>query len=265
MAFIASKLFWVLARPSTLLVLACFLGALLALLTELRWPRWLTLAAASFLLLSGLLPIGAWFGSLIETRFERPATPPEKVDGIIVLGGPEELKRMSVHGFAHFGDAGERLTEFVTLARRYPKAKKVYTGGYGFIGDFPLTGADLAREVFAGLGLPPGDVMFEDRSRNTRENAVFAKELIQPQPGEVWLLVTSAMHMTRSVGIFRKVGWPVVPWPVDYLSPSENASYPRFSIVDGLLELDIATREAIGLVYYRLVGWTDSLLPGPAA
>ncbi|MEO1018486.1 MAG: YdcF family protein, partial [Pseudomonadota bacterium] len=70
MSFALSKIVWVLARPTTLLVLVCFLGSLLGLATELRWPRWLALAAASFMLLCGIVPLGAWLGSLIETRFE---------------------------------------------------------------------------------------------------------------------------------------------------------------------------------------------------
>ncbi|MEO1017296.1 MAG: YdcF family protein, partial [Pseudomonadota bacterium] len=199
----------------------------------------------------------------IETRFERPAALPDRLDGIIVLGGPEELKRMSVHGIPHLNEAGERFTEFVALSRRYPNAKLVFAGGYGFIGEFPLAGADLARELFEDLGLEAGRVVFESQSRNTRENAVFAKALVKPEPGETWLLVTSALHMTRSVGIFRQVDWPVIPWPVDYRYPSEAAGYPRFSVADGLDDLDNTVREMIGLVYYRLQGWTDALVPGP--
>lgn len=265
MDFAFSKIFWVVARPTTFLVLLCFAGALLTLLTELRWPRWLALIAAGGMLTCGILPVGAWLGSVIETRFERPAALPDRIDGIIALGGPEELIRTHAHGFPHVNQAAERLTEFVALARRFPDTRLVFAGGYGFIGEFPLAGADLARSLFEDLGLPADRVIFEDQSRNTRENAVFAKALVEPEAGENWLLVTSALHMTRSVGIFRQVDWPVIPWPVDYRHPSESASYPRFSVVDGLKELDAATRELIGLIYYRLRGWTDALVPAPEA
>ncbi len=265
MEFALTKIFWIVARPSTLLMLGCFFGSSLALVTDARWPRWIAFIAAGAMLLCGLLPVGAWLSGLLETRFERPVEAPEQVDGIIVLGGSEELKRTSVHGFPHLSQAGERLSEFVALSRHYPNAKLVHTGGYGFIGDAPILESDLARTFFESLGLAPERVIFERQSQNTRENAVYSKELAEPQPGETWLLVTSALHMPRSVGIFRTLDWPVVAWPVDYNHPSELASWPRFGLVFGLLEVDMAVREIIGLMYYRFRGWTDALFPSQQA
>ena len=65
-------------------------------------------------------------------------------------------------------------------------------------------------------GLDARRILVETRSRNTYENAVYSKELAQPQPGQIWLLVTSANHMPRAVGCFRAVGFDVIPYPVDY-------------------------------------------------
>jgi uncharacterized SAM-binding protein YcdF (DUF218 family) len=104
----------------------------------------------------------------------------------------------------------------------------------------------------------------ERNSRNTYENAVFTKALAAPKPGERWLLVTSAYHMPRSVGLFRKAGFAVEPYPVDW-RVGRGADIFAFTNIagDGLGRTDTAMREWIGLVAYRLTGKTSELLPGP--
>jgi len=70
--------------------------------------------------------------------------------------------------------------------------------------------------VFESFGIAKDRLMMERRSLNTRENAEFTKAMVSPKSGERWLLVTSAHHMPRSVGIFRRVGFEVEPYPVDW-------------------------------------------------
>ena len=104
----------------------------------------------------------------------------------------------------------------------------------------------------------------ERRSRNTQENAEFSKAIAKPSDGERWLLVTSAFHMPRSVGLFRKAGFAVEPYPVDWRVGS-TAKLLNFSplAVEGLERTDTAVREWIGLVAYWITGKIDALLPGP--
>jgi len=90
------------------------------------------------------------------------------------------------------------------------------------------------------------------------------KALVQRKPGERWLLVTSAWHMPRSVGVFRKAGFPIEPWPVDYRTAGLwDALRPFEAPADGLKRLDTAVREWIGLVIYRITGRSDAVFPGP--
>jgi uncharacterized SAM-binding protein YcdF (DUF218 family) len=111
--------------------------------------------------------------------------------------------------------------------------------------------------------VPEARIVFERNSRNTWENAVDARALAAPQPGETWLLVTSAFHMPRAVGCFRRAGWTVTPFPVDYRAdPAEWPSLLR-PPARRFAELGLATRETLGLVAYRLLGYTDALWPGP--
>ena len=95
------------------------------------------------------------------------------------------------------------------------------------------------------------------------ENAQFTKTLVAPQTGEVWLLVTSARHMPRSIGVFRKAGWSMVAYPVDYVTPQPVGMPLGFNVARGLGAVDAAAYEWIGLVYYRLTGRSDAWFPGP--
>ena len=105
----------------------------------------------------------------------------------------------------------------------------------------------------------------ERRSRNTLENAEFSKALVAPKAGERWLLVTSAFHMPRSVGLFRKAGFAVEPYPVDWRVGGRDdlLSFTNIAL-DGLGRTDAAMREWMGLIAYRATGKIDELLPGPA-
>ena len=124
--------------------------------------------------------------------------------------------------------------------------------------------ADTAVRFFAAFGIPRERLIVENKSRNTAENAEFSKELAAPKPGENWLLVTSAFHMPRSVGLFRKVGFPVIPWPVDYrTSGTEGIGLFRDNAADALQNTTMAVREWIGLAGYWLSGRIDRLFPGP--
>ncbi len=154
------------------------------------------------------------------------------------------------------------MIEGVALAYRHPEARLVFSGGSG--GLFPGDARESAvNELFIDLMiLDPARVLLEDRSRNTWENARFTFELIEPDPADTWLLVTSAFHMPRSIGIFRRIGWPVVPWPVDYRTGNDGLAL-QLSVSERLTELDDAAREWLGLLFYRLTGRTDALFPAP--
>ena len=98
----------------------------------------------------------------------------------------------------------------------------------------------------------------------TAENAAYSKALVKPKPGERWLLVTSAQHMPRAMGAFRKAGFPVEAYPVDWRSlPRLRLQFPAsFSL--GLVRSDDTVHEWVGLFVYWITGRSSELLPGPA-
>lgn len=264
MAFFVSKLLWIIANPANLLGI---LVVCVALAAVLRWRRLLAVAVTLLLLLCTMLTVTPLPNSVLaalENRFPRPDLAAlGKVDGVIVLGGAVDTNRSGAFETLVVSDAGERLLALVDLGRRYPQAKLVMTGGSSNIdGEGAVREADLVRDRFLPMvGFDPNRVTFERESRNTDENARYSAALVTPQPGETWLLVTSAYHMPRAVGIFRKQGWPVVAYPVDYGSwPTRRIS---FDLLAGLQDFYWASREWIGLAYYRLLGRTETFFPAP--
>ena len=188
--------------------------------------------------------------------------PPVDVAGIIVLGGGFESGVNLMRGGYELNAGGDRFVEAAILARRYPSAKVVVSGGSGALILEGETDATTAPRLLAALGVAPERLILEGKSRDTYENAEFTKSVVQPKAGETWLLVTSAFHMPRSIGLFRKAGFEVTPWPVDFRTRGdETIGIARDGPVDSLLVTTFAVREWLGLIAYRLSGRTDSLLP----
>jgi uncharacterized SAM-binding protein YcdF (DUF218 family) len=265
MFFYLSKIFWFLVQPLNFAIFLSFAGVLAALFGKRRWSISVVLAAFLVLMLAAWTSLGALMLGPLEERFHRPASLPEKVDGVVVLGGGLEAAINLARGGYEMNDGGDRFVEAAALARRYPAARVLVSGGVGTIMLKGESDADTAPRLLAALGIAPERLILENKSRNTAENAANARNMAQPRPGETWLLVTSAYHMPRSVGLFRKVGFPVVAWPSDYrTSGEEGVGFFTDNETDALQNTTIALHEWIGLIAYWLSGRIDSPLPGPA-
>ncbi len=258
--FLLSKILGFLAEPGNLAMAALLAGAVLLFTRRWRLGRALVAGAAVAVAVCAVLPLDLWLDHWLEDRFP-PSPLPAHVDGIVVLGGAVDPELSAARGQPTIKAAADRVTALVALAHRYPAARVVYTGGAGDPLAPAATEAPEVRRLLDGMGIDTARITFESASRNTRENALFSRALMRPRPGEVWLLVTSALHMPRAVGAFRAVGWTVWPDPVDYLTP--RAVPPLRFTLKGLWDLDKVDHELAGLAYYRLRGWTDSLLPSP--
>jgi uncharacterized SAM-binding protein YcdF (DUF218 family) len=266
MSFVLSKLLWPLAAPGNFALLLLAIGTGLLFTRWRRAGRGLLAGLALVLVAVALLPVGDWIMAPLEDRFVRPQPMPQRVDGIVVLGGAVESERFVERGEVGLNNAAERFTALIELARRYPEARFVYTAG-----DPSLRGvapnpreAEAARMLYESLGADVGHVVFEGEARTTQENALYAKAAGDPQPGETWLLVTSAWHMPRSVGVFRKQGWPVIAYPVDYRTTGRLLQDKGLDLVGELSLINVGVREWVGLVVYRLLGQSDAFFPQPA-
>ncbi|MGH6822677.1 MAG: YdcF family protein [Methylocella sp.] len=264
MFFTASKIFWFVAEPVPLAIFVGVLGVLLGFTRFARAGRALMAGAIIALAVGLLTPLGALLLRPLEERFPQPPTNIPPPAGIIVLGGALDTERSEARGQVYLTTDAARMTTAVVLARRYPAARLVFTGGSaGLLGE-GRSEAIGARKFWLSLGVPEERMTFEKKSRNTWENALFTRDLVKPKPGETWLLVTSAWHMSRSVGIFRHLGFDVIPYPVAYhtFGDERDVLLPT-SMVDKVFMLDYSVREWIGLLAYRLAGKTDALFPAP--
>jgi uncharacterized SAM-binding protein YcdF (DUF218 family) len=257
--FLASKIFWLLLRPNTFALLLCCLGAAL-LIAGRRFGRWPLLLGLAWFLAVLFTPLATWLTLPLEDRFARPSLP-DRIEGVVVLGGAVEQQLTESRGIPSLNGAAERMTEAVALARRFPEARILFTGGSGNPLVSDLTEANVARQLWASLGLEVERVIYEDRARNTWENAVNSLPLARPQG--TWLLVTSASHMPRAMGCFRRAGFPVTPWPVNYSTQRGGSGWFDAPFSARLGQAEWAVREYIGLVVYRLLGRTNAVFPGP--
>lgn len=257
MFFALSKILWILLKPSNVLVVGAIIGAL----SRFRRLLWACLA---LILAAGFSPLPQYLLAPLENRFPQPDMTSNPPDGIIVLGGAFRPSLSAARGQMQINPHGERLSATAALARRFPNAKVVFTGGTWGFSDDEGSPTQLAEEYFQGAGVAADRVVFEDKARNTEENVQFSMELVNPQPGEHWVLVTSAFHMPRSMGLFQKAGWEVTPYPVDFASfPLADRFQVTRSISGGLTMMDDAVHEYIGLAAYYLTGRIDEIFPGP--
>jgi|EndMetStandDraft_8_1072994.scaffolds.fasta_scaffold369406_2 uncharacterized SAM-binding protein YcdF (DUF218 family) len=264
MFFVISKVLGFFAIPSNLVMSIGILGLVLLPTRFARAGRWLAVTSLILLAILGLSPLGNMLILPLEERFPPWNAADGAPAGIIVLGGAISPDVSAARSEVALNESAERLTVAAELALRYPNARILFSGGSGALifGEGPE--AEFAARVFESFGIPRGRLLLEDRSRNTLENAILSKDLARPQPGERWLLVTSAYHMPRAIGIFREAGFDVEPYPVDWrTSGKADALRPFPTVGDGLRRTDTAVREWIGLLVYWLMGMSSSLFPAP--
>ncbi|MBI1179984.1 MAG: YdcF family protein [Alphaproteobacteria bacterium] len=256
------RLLWDVFQPSNSLLILALLGALLRLLGKRRAGTWLAGIAAVGLAVILATPLPDIMLVSLETRFPQPALP-RHIDGIVSLGGAVNTRLTDRWHAPQLNDHVERLTEAIGLWRRHPEATLVLSGGHWDPHD-RLSEGDVARMLFKELGEPMDRVVVEDRSRTTWENGVFSKALVHPKPGQTWVLVTSAYHMPRAVGVFRRLGWQVIPYPVDYYTEGKVTAGFFNSVGYRLAAFDFVTREWAGVIGYYLRGRSAAPFPGPA-
>lgn len=266
MFFFISKLFFAFARPLHALLIIMMIGLLLQLLRRRRAGIWCVNVGVILLLLAAFSPLASFLELPLEQRFPRPGELSPPPDGIIILGGAFDIYAEAGRpGFVALNDAAERLTEIPRLARLYPNARIIYSGGPDRQPNGIEPEARAARELLIGFGVAADRITIEERSLTTWENATMTKALINPAPGTHWLLVTSAWHMPRSVGAFRKAGWPgIIAFPTDYRlpDPAYGIDYGQTAI-DNFVVLEIAAKEWFGLLGYWLGGRSSALFPAP--
>ena len=262
MYYYASKLIWFFLEPSNAFAFVALWGLLL-LRRAPRLGRAMALAGVLGLIVTGMAPLGTLMLRPLEARFPAYADDGRPVAGAIFLGGALVPEITLARGQAALHEAAERLTAIAELSRRYPGLRVVFTGGAGEL--VSQTSEATALETVMPSLAPGVQVEYERNSRNTVENAEMSLGLVRPAKGERWLLVTSAFHMPRAIGIFRKAGWAnITAYPVDYRTAgNESDLQPYLSISNGLRRFDLASKEWVGILITYATGKSATLFPAP--
>lgn len=264
MFYLLSKLIWLAIQPLIAIALLIGFGTLFI---RMKWSpllgRTMIGLAISAFLVGGLTNVGALMMAPLEARFERVAAD-TKISGIIMLGGGGSGGVSQARGTIEFNASAERYVEIFALVDLYPNVPILVTGGNGSLIQKGEGDGALAKRFVARYDLPQERFLFETESRNTYQNAILSMPVAKPSSDDTWLLVTSAFHIPRSVGVFHKQGWQVAPWPVDFKTrPDEKLALRPSNVAHNFQLLETAIHEWLGLVFYYWSGKTNALFPSP--
>lgn len=250
-----SKLSAFIWDPGTWVIATGVLGVLLFLSSNGRaktWGRrWVVLSILLLTFFSWVAP-----AHYLIARLERTYTIPsstEGLEGLLILGGVFASPRTQDTKLPPLGCAAERVVEPVAMLAANPRLRAIFLGGDARLSEVQTPEADYAKIHFERLGVDLARVRFESLSRNTYENAERGRELHGVDVKARWLLVTSAWHMERAMATFRKSGWNVSPYPVDYFTPA-SIHWLEFSVARGFAAWELYIKERAGLFVYQWLG-----------
>ena len=263
MFFALSKIAGFFAVPSNLIAIAGLAGACLLLMRRSRAGLTLLVISTLMFAIVGLSPLGNVLLLGLSERFP-PWQSTGDPDGIIVLGGAIDSETSAARKTVELDSSAERVLTMLQLARRFPQARIAFSGGSGNLFLNSVSEAPIAAQLLDEFGVSRDRILLEDNSRTTAENASMLRAKLAPRPGERWLLVTSAFHMPRAIGVFRKAGFQVEAYPVDWRTRGwADAGVPFDRLSSGLARTDVALHEWGGLVIYWLSGRSAELFPAP--
>lgn len=262
MFFVLSKVAGFFVVPSNLIALAGLAGLCL-LPARRRAGLTLLIVSTVLLAIAGLSPLGNVLLLGLTERFPQWQSS-DAPDGIIVLGGAIDSEASAARNSLELDASAERILAMLRLARRFPQARIAFSGGSGNLFMGSVSEAPIAAQLLQEFGVSRDRILLEEGSRTTAENATMLRAMLAPKPGERWLLVTSAFHMPRAIGAFRKAGFEVEAFPVDWRTRGwVDAVVPFDRLSSGLARTDIALHEWGGLMMYWLTGRSSELFPAP--
>lgn len=246
------------------IILGLFFIGILLLYTEKFFFLGRKIFSLITLIFIGLcvVPTSQWVATYLENRFPQIQKVPQDVVGMIFLGGGFDSETSGERGITCYNIAAGRVIATLELVKQHPHLKVAFTGG-GARTNNARSEAEMMKNLFESVGINPHSFIFENLSKNTIENAKFLHGMVKPKTGEKWLLVTSALHMPRAVGLFRKEGWDIVPYPVDYHTLGGYPSKPNFGLSGGFQAWAYVSKEIIAMATNYLLGYSDEFIASP--
>ena len=253
--FIAAKLLAFLTQPLAWVALL-MLATVLLVRRRPKSSQRLGWTAIVLLLVLGWEPLPDALLRRLEAQY--PALPASAdltvYAGVVVLGGALESGYVWTQpNQSALNEAAERMTEVLPLLRRQPALRVLFTGGEGELFGGSLSEARRAERFFTAQGIPAQQLLYESASRTTFENALLSKTVPGVNPAQPWLLMTSAWHMPRAMATFRKTGWNVTAYPVDFRA-GLHTPWTQYSMDQGAKKWKLVLHEWLGLLAYRMSG-----------
>lgn len=250
MFFILSKILFFLLIPFWWMVILLLVRAVIR---NTKWKKILGVTA---------ILIGILFTNPYLYRAANLAWQPAPVDlpvnktyeAGILLGG---LAGYDKNDRGYFGSSADRFIQSANLYHQGIIKKIIVSGGTGTIRQKEPAEAIYLRSQLIANGVKPEDIIMENRSRNTYENAIYSKLLTDSlHLQHPFVLITSAQHMKRSIHVFNKAAFKTIPFPCDYKSipvreTFENTLLPEISLLN---DWSYLIKEIVGLYVYRLTG-----------
>jgi len=261
MSFVISKIFWFIFNIQSVIILSLFAGLILSAKRPRVGYGLIIFAFLSFVVCS--VPfVPHYLVQKLETRI-LPGKVTSDISGIIVLGGILDMG-ITRQGHIELLDSADRIVYGVILARQYPKAKLILTGGSGMLDQAQnFRESDYLKKLAVALGIEPERIIVERNARRTYEHPQYLSGLIDKK--QKFVLITSAAHMPRAFGCFKKAGFNVIPYPVDYhayRARTSGISVDDFiPEINNLMIANDVVYEWYGLAYYRLMGYTGEFFP----
>lgn len=246
---------WWIINIDLLFILFLILGGILLIFKRKKWgKRFITFSCLGFLLFA-IIPIGLWTFENLENRFPKMTSIPPTAKGMILLGGSFDQMTTIARGETAYNLAAGNFIRFIEIAKENPHLQLVYTGN--------AFETETAKKEFKALGIGPSTVQFAEKAKDTKENAMRTKELLNPSPQDQWILVASAYHIPRAIGLFRKAGFNVIPYPVDYHTPGKYEMWFFMGLKLNLDAWQVSSREWLGMLINYLMGRSDKIYAEP--
>ena len=249
MFFLLSKVLDFVLLPTVWLLV------LLVLAVLARQPRrWLLAALALFLVTTNPLLVNE-----LLLVWERPPVPlaalPRRADAAVLLTGITQVQK-SPHDRVYLGYGADRFTNALWLYRAGRVRRIIVSGGSGAVQATAHTEADDLTTLLRLAGVPNSAIIREEKSRNTRENALFTKQLLAPGQ-DTLILVTSAYHQRRAMGCFVKVGLHPIGFPAGYRSTDRRRTPDAWLVPssEALASFSLLTHEVVGWLMYKVLGY----------
>ncbi len=207
-----------------------------------------------YIFIIAIFPTGVLMLHSLESKYADLNSELVEIDGILVLSGMENIEMTEEYGQFYLGSSGSRIIESLRLQKKFPNAKLIFSGGSGDHYSKNVTSL-ISKQFYNEFSIDPNKIIFESQSKNTYENIINSQKLVNPSGNEKWILLTSAFHMHRSTNTAAKLGWELIPYPVDFkLSKDLIQEIKKFNLLNNIKYFQIASHEMLGILVYKATG-----------